>query len=142
MLEDMMEFSSHLFLQEFRHVHRRDKDGFEILEEFFLAAPENSIVSIRRLTCILDLRMKLPTWTVINPLASIKLTLSPRIAHLDHINCSAPSIIDTTQYAIRMAIDDAISLLRIRPLLCATSHYEVIIIPCAHALEHCIFINL
>merc|ERR1712048_694801 len=112
---------------------RAQVDAKKVFEELCLLHPENAIVSCHGPTASLKyLGVPLPIRPVVGPSAALKFLLTPRISHLHHIEAFAACVLYATQYGICVAIDNAISFLRVAPRLRAGTHDEIGSIPCTH----------
>mmetsp|Transcript_79311 Transcript_79311/g.144759 ORF Transcript_79311/g.144759 Transcript_79311/m.144759 type:complete len:246 (-) Transcript_79311:1357-2094(-) len=123
------------------HVQSTQIKSRKILEEFVLLHPEGAVVTVLRLADGLYLRMLIPAWSIICPLARFKLAFAPRIAHLDQIHFIISFVVQTFHNCISMTLDNAFNICLVGALCRAHSHDVVCIIPLAESIKEIFFIQ-
>mmetsp|Transcript_3959 Transcript_3959/g.6522 ORF Transcript_3959/g.6522 Transcript_3959/m.6522 type:complete len:268 (-) Transcript_3959:844-1647(-) len=125
-------------LDEGRHVLGAKINSPEVLEEFFLAEPEDTIVGLGWLANILHLRVVRPSRSIVTPLTRSKLAFAPRVSYFDEIVLRSRDIVEAGDDCVSMPVYNAIGGVGVRSCFGSSGHDIVLIIPSTHALEHLI----
>mmetsp|Transcript_10761 Transcript_10761/g.23737 ORF Transcript_10761/g.23737 Transcript_10761/m.23737 type:complete len:245 (+) Transcript_10761:73-807(+) len=125
-------------LDEGRHVLRAKVNSPEVLEEFFLTEPEDTIVGLGWLANILHLWVVGPSRSIVTPLTRSKLAFAPGVSYFDEIVLSSRDVVEAGDHCVSMSVDNAIGGVGVRSCFGSSGHDIVLIIPSTHALEHLI----
>mmetsp|Transcript_145587 Transcript_145587/g.378633 ORF Transcript_145587/g.378633 Transcript_145587/m.378633 type:complete len:256 (+) Transcript_145587:225-992(+) len=114
------------------HVAGAQEDLWEVVEEFLLLEPKDAILGLERFQGLLHVRVIVPTLTIIIPLPTTELSMTPRITDLDHVETVLTNISADIQDGVGMTINDAVRVIRVRAVLGAATHDKVGLLPRDH----------
>lgn len=101
-------------LDEGRHVLRAKVNSPEVLEEFFLTEPEDTIVGLGWLANILHLWVVGPSRSIVTPLTRSKLAFAPGVSYFDEIVLSSRDVVEAGDHCVSMSVDNAIGGVGVR----------------------------